>query len=189
MKNIFKKSNWIKFLFVLILSIGVIGCGPSTTTSPTGNPQKIEDIAAFDLTWYLKHTNNLVPINDYIIADGDYSLVDEDWFKQNILNTFNDFLFNNGVLLANKKKNDCDDFARAFSFYTRIKSMQCSAIDYDMAVADVYLQNFDFGHAINMVVVLDKNGNKKVIFIEPQGPKIITLTDQQKTEDVSYIGL
>lgn len=178
----------ITLLSILAVSLSLlVSCGPSTTTPITSKPTIQKSITSADVSWFIRRENGIDP-NYFTTADTNYVAVDEEWFKANIMDTFNAFLSKNGVAIADAKKNDCDNFARAFSFHTRVKSMQSKFMNADMAVGDLYYKNLDFGHAINVAIVLDKEGNKKLIFIEPQGPSIVKLDDEYKKYYIIYIG-
>jgi hypothetical protein len=173
---------------LLVCLLIIVGCKPSTTNVIISEPIQKENIYWSDLQWYIKYDSGLNS-TDTLYADNDYVLVDEDWFKENILNQFNDFLSKNGVYFGDANKNDCDNFSRAFSFFARVKSSQAKFLKYDIAVGELYYKNFDVGHAINFAIVLDKEGKKKIIFIEPQGPSIVNFSEEFKQSFVQYVGM
>lgn len=175
-------------LLVITLSIFVISCGPSTTSGIEGKPALQQEISSIELERFIKNSNS-VAADTFLFADATYTLVDEEWFKKNVLNKFNEFLVKNGVSSASVEKNDCDDFSRAFSFFVRVKSNQSNFIKYDISGGELYYRTLDMGHAINIAVVLDKNGNKKLLFIEPQGPSLVNLDDEYKKFYVIYVGM
>ena len=180
-------------LFILLFT----GCGkkqPTTALPVNIRPQLEYDMDWASLRWYIVKDKKLTADFD-IFADDYYTLVDEAFFTNNVLNKFDAFLLNNNIDLAASKKNDCDKFARGFSFFARAKSVQFTEIQYAMPVADYYYKvGFDKAHAINIAVVLDNNTNqKKLICIEPQTKTIInTATNPDFTNEmhtISFIGL
>jgi hypothetical protein len=173
---------------LLVCLLIIVGCKPSTTDIITSEPTIKENIYWSDLQWYIKNDSGLNSV-DTLYADNDYVLVDEIWFNENILNQFNDFLSKNGVYFGDVNKNDCDNYARAFSFFARVKSSQAKFLNYDIAVGELYYKDFDFGHAINFAIVLDKDGKKKMLYIEPQGPTIINFSEEYKESFVKYVGM
>lgn len=145
-----------------------------------------------------------VPVGDFITAanyvmpDETYLIVDEDWFKKEFLTTtgFQSFLFNNGIQNYSDLRNDCDDFSRAFSFYARIKFRAMGFKESSPSVGDLYYRTpydgtaqLGGGHAINIGVFLDKNGNKVIRFIEPQGPNFTQLDAETQKYYISFLGM
>jgi len=165
----------ISIILILLL---LTACKPSTTvTSITNKPQLQFDIRWQDLRWFITKDNKIIADYD-IFADSYYTIVDEAFFTNTVLNQFDNFLIKNNINLAITNKNDCDKFARGFSFFSRVKSIQCADIQYSMPVADFYYNlGFDKSHAINIAIVLDNITNqKKLLFIEPQTKSIIDTT-------------
>ena len=182
------KKNISLIIFIFVISILFFACSPKTTDPIDSKPPRHQEVYGMDIMRFMKNTNG-VNADSYIFADMKYTIVDEFWFKENIMREFNNFLFKNGVGFNDKKKNDCDDFARGFSFFSRVKSMQIKSIDYTLAVADVYYKTLDMGHAINAVIVIDNNEKWKLLFIEPQGPTIVQLDEEYKKFYVTYVGM
>jgi hypothetical protein len=176
--------------FVLVIAIGIlfIACGSKTTDPILSKPAMQQEVYGVDIMRFMQNTNG-IDARNYILADSKYTLVDEAWFKANVMNGFNNFLWRNGIAYVDKKKNDCDDFARGFSFFSRVKSMQLKSIDSSLAVADLYYRTIGDGHAINAAVVLNNFGEWKLLFIEPQGPSIIQLDDEYKKYYVIHVGM
>jgi hypothetical protein len=183
-------------LFVLLVSgLLLVSCKPSVSGD---KPAIQKNIGVSELMWFIRRDNGLVPSDAFIAADKYYVMVDEDWFKSKIVDGFNDYLFKNGVSRANAKKNDCDDFSRNFSCFVRNFSIQSSFLEYDISAGELYYTIPSemnpanpigiTGHAINVAVVLDKSGNKKIIYIEPQGPLMVQLEEETKKNYVSFIG-
>jgi hypothetical protein len=177
-------------LFAVVITTIVLltSCGPSTTGPIASKPTLQQEATGIEVMRFVKYTNQ-VDAYEFVTADSKYTLVDEAWFKANVLNGFNDFLVKNGVGAVNLKKNDCDDFSRAFSFFSRVKSMQASFMDSDLAVGDLYYKNFDVSHAINVAVVLDTDKKWKILFIEPQGPKVVDLQEEYRKFYVFHVGM
>ena len=197
-----------------------VGCGPSTTKKPSTKPSKYEQLHQVDCLTILR-TNKVglqpgiitkdfsvggrvigdwISAANYVMADSQYIIVEEEWFKKEILPGFQSFLFKNGIQNYKDLRNDCDDFARAFSFYVRIKFRTMGFLKATPAIGDIYYKYYDpnsnsetltSGHAINGGIFLDKNGNKVVRFIEPQGisPKFIELDESIKTTGITFFGM
>lgn len=207
------------FVALTIFCLVFTGCGPSTTDKPSTKPPRYEQIGSTDLVVYLRDSNIGIspgiitkdfevggyPVGDFITAanyvtpDIYYMMVDEDWFKKEILNpmAFRSFLFKNGIESYNDLRNDCDDFARAFTFYTRIKFRTMGFMKSTPAVGDLHYstpennegEKIGAGHAINIVVLLDKNGNKVIRFVEPQGPNFTELSEETKKYYINHMGM
>jgi hypothetical protein len=179
------------FINILILLIGCFlfwGCGPSTTTKPTKKPFRTEQVSSPDIMWILRRENNIDA--NFIMPDLFYTIVDEEWFKQEIMPGFQNFLSKNGINSYSELRNDCDDFARAFSFYVRVKFRTMGYMKSTPAVGDFYYSDFDTGHAINVGVFFDKSGNKVVRFIEPQfPPRFVNVDDEVKKFYVKHLGM
>lgn len=182
-------KKYISILIAIIAtSILFVACGPKTTGPITSNPAIQEEVYGMDVMRFMKNTNR-IDANEYVLADTKYTIVDEAWFRSNVMNGFNNFLSKNGVGFGDKKKNDCDDFARGFSFFSRVKSMQAKSLDSNLAVADVYYKTLEMGHAINAAVVFDNFKEWKLIFIEPQGPTVVTMDEEYRKYYVIHVGM
>ena len=207
------------FTTLVIFCLTFTGCGPSTTDKPSTKPTRYEQIPSNLLTKYLRDSGIGIapgiitedfevggyPVGDFITAanyvtpDTYYILVDEEWFEKEILNTlaFKSFLFKNGIQSYNELRNDCDDFARAFTFYSRIKFRTMGFLKATPAVGDLHYgtpndnsgTELGGGHAINIVILLDKNGNKVIRFVEPQGPKFVELDEETKKYYINHMGM
>lgn len=182
----------IKHLIIgIIITIFLSSCSPTSVQPVIDKPKISKDISYQDLRWFIVRENNIEPQAD-VFADNKYTLVDEEFFTKNVIQQYNKFLFNNNIMLGMSNKNDCDKYARGFSFFSRIKSVQCSDINYSMPVADYYYYTtLSTGHAINLTVVLDNKTSKmKILFIEPQGPIKINIDTLQPTNHfIEFIGM
>lgn len=209
---------WVSILYVITVML-IISCSPSTTSKPQTKPSRYEQIKQSQCLLILR-TNKVglqpgiltkdfsvggMVIGDwlsaanYVMADSEYIIVDEEWFKKEILPGFQAFLFKNGIQNFKDLRNDCDDFARAFSFYVRIKFRTMGFLKATPAVGDVYYKYYDpnggealtAGHAINGGIFLDKDGNKVVRFIEPQGiiPNFVDLDPSIRSTSIVFFGM
>jgi hypothetical protein len=135
----------------------------------------MEEVEQTNISWILRRENSIE--SNFIYGDEKYVVVSENWFISEILPGFKEFLVKNGISGYAKLKNDCDDFARAFTFYCRVKFRSLGYTDFSPAVGDFYYKwstgdnrntLLDGAHAICVGVFLDESGNKVVRFIEPQ---------------------
>jgi hypothetical protein len=172
------------FLFLVLFCLSVsIGCKPASKSGT--KPAKLEEIEETNISWILRRENNIENI-DFIFGDSKYVIVDENWFVEKVLFGFEQFLFDNGIQNYSLR-NDCDDFARAFSFYCRVKYRELGYMKSSPAVGDFYYKWSDGdpnsllnnGHAINVGIFFNSAGEKVVRFIEPQKPN--------KLYDISFI--
>lgn len=206
-------------LFVAIsIACLSIGCGPSTTKKPETKPQRYEEIEENQLVKFLRDSKvgispgiltkdfevggypvgDVISAANYVTPDEKYMIVDEEWFKKEILGDFGfkSFLFKNGIESYSSLRNDCDDFSRAFSFYVRIKFRTMGFKSSTPAVGDLYYRTpydgtaeLGGGHAINIGIFLDKNGSKVIRFIEPQGPNFVELDKETQEYYIDYMGM
>lgn len=183
------KYHLILFIILSLFCLIFIGCGPSTTSKPE-KPNLYSQEGSPQIMWTLRRDNG-IDANAMVFPDKYYIVVDEEWFKQKIMPGFQEFLFKNGIENYNKLKNDCDDFARSFSFYVRIKFRTMGYMESSPAVGDLHYSNLDVGHAINVGVFYEKNTTNKVVrFIEPQfPPRFVDLDEETKKYYVNYIGM
>lgn len=166
---------------ILVCICLFVGCSKKEIVKEAG----IQEIEQTNISWILRRENGIENIN-FIFGDSKYIIVNEDWFKKEILGGFKQFLFDNNIQNYSLR-NDCDDFARAFSFYCRVKYRSLGYMDYSPAVGDFYYKEstggqgslFDWAHAINIGIFVDNAGNKVVRFIEPQ--------EADELHDISYI--
>jgi len=196
-----------------------VACGPSTTKPPTTVPPRYEQVdQSICLNLFRENKIGIypgvltkdfevagIPVGDFITAanyvmpDGQYIIVDEEWFKREILNKmqFESFLFKNGIEGYNKLRNDCDDFSRAFTFFVRIKFRTMGFMKATPAIGDLHYSTpydnseteFGGGHAINIGIFLDKNGKRVIRFIEPQGPNFVELDEETKQYYIRFMGM
>ena len=198
----------------------ISACGPYTTKKPQTKPSKYEHIDKFQCLQILR-TNNIgiypgiltkdfsvggIVVGDwlsaanYVTADSHYVIVDEEWFKKEILPGFRGFMIKNGIQNYQDLRNDCDDFTRAFSFYVRVKFRTMGFLKSSPAIGDVYYNDYNSntgndgfggGHAINGGIFLDKNGKVVVRFIEPQGiiPSFVELDPIIKSTGIIFFGM
>ena len=214
------KNNLVGAASVAAICMSFVACGPSTTKKPDSFPPRTEQIISGDMLGLLRTekigiapgfftedfevggivVGDMISAANYVLPDSKYLIVDEEWFNDNILNTldFKEFLFRNGIENYSSLRNDCDDFARAFSFYVRIKFRTMGVKDSTPAVGDLYYSTpqdgtaeLGGGHAINVGVFLDKNGKKIIRFIEPQGtaPHFVELDDETRKYYIRFLGM
>lgn len=154
---------------------------------------KMEEVEQPNISWILRRENGIDA--NFIYGDEKYAVVSENWFISEILPGFNVFLVNNGINGYTKLKNDCDDFARAFTFYCRVKFRSLGYTDFSPAVGDFYYKwstgdnrntLLDGAHAICIGVFLDESGNKVVRFIEPQKANKLHTVDSIDEEIRKY---
>lgn len=169
----------MKYLYLSLLLLLLSSCSKPSSNQPlTDNRPKFQfDITWQNLRWFITEDNHFNADFD-LFSDQYYTIVDEAFFTNNILNQFDAFLVKNQINLTVTNKNDCDKFTRAFSFFSRTFSIQCTNIQYIIPVADFYYSvGLDKKHAINLIVVLDNITNqKKLIFVEPQTKSIINIS-------------
>jgi hypothetical protein len=173
----------------IIALLCLVACNPtSTTPRPHTKPAKYEKVGASDISWLLRRDNGIDA--NFILPDNYYAVVDEKWFDEEVIPGFQSFLFKNGVENYTQLRNDCDDFARAFSFYVRIKFRTMGYIDSTPAVGDFFYQTMDMGHAINVGVFFDATGKKIVRFIEPQALTTKVVIDEETRKYyVKHLGM
>jgi hypothetical protein len=208
----------IKILTISLIIVFGFSCGPSTVKKPKIPPTQYEQVhksVCFDV--FQSINLGIQPgiltkdftVGDYIVGDyltaanysmpdNQYVIVDETWFKNHILPGFEKFLWNNGIEGYKNLRNDCDDFARAFTFYVRIKFRTMGFLKASPAIGDLHYANppekqKEFGdlHAINIGIFLDAQGNKVVRFIEPQNnpPSFIQLDEETIKYYIHHMGM
>jgi len=113
-------------------------------------------------------------VRNILLTDDIYIVVSEDWFIDNLLVGYKKWMYeSHNNYMFKYDKNDCDDFARAFSFYCRTMGKYYPNFRCNFAVGDLFYKNISINHVINSVVVLDKNNKYKIIQIEPQDCRVI----------------
>lgn len=132
----------------------------------------VTNLSWSEIQWEVSRVNG-IQAHSVMYADKYYTVIPEETFNSLILDKFNTFLSQNGMVFGDAKKNDCDDFARAFSFFSRAVSIKNKEFAYDLAVGELLYETMDSGHAINVAIVLDKNNKTKLLYIEPQGPQVM----------------
>ena len=182
--------NLIPALIAVIVISIAIGCSPSTTKKPTVKPTTYSQEGSPQIMWTLRRDNG-IDSDSLIFPDREYIVVDEEWFVKHIIPGFQEFLFKNGIQNYSELRNDCDDFARAFSFYVRVKFRTMGYMKATPAVGDLHYGDLDKGHAINVGVFYEKGTTNKVVrFIEPQfPPRFVDLDEETKKFYVKYIGM
>ena len=183
----------LRYHFIIIVSVFCLvfmGCKPSTTSKPKGKPSQYSQEGSSQIMWTLRRENG-IDAYSLVFPDNYYIVVDEEWFKKQIMPGFESFLWTNGIQNYSAMRNDCDDFARAFSFYVRIKFRTLGYMKATPAVGDLHYRNLDMGHAINVGVFYEKGTTNKVVrFIEPQfPPRFVDLDEEIKKYYVRYIGM
>lgn len=187
-----KKLHIISIL--VAASMFFSSCSKSTTEAPSTEPDRYEEVPYGQISLTLRQEGKID--TTFVLPDTKYIIVSEKWFKNNIMPEFRSFLFNNGIDDFSKMRNDCDDFARAFSFYVRVKFRTMGYIKSSPSVGDFYY-NIPFsgngelggGHAINVGVFLDDNGNKVVRFIEPQTSSFTNVDEETRKFYVVHLGM
>jgi len=126
-------------------------------------------------------------------ADDKYCVVEEDWFVNTLLKEYYTFIDEVGIKEYQTERNDCDDYCRAFTFFCKIKSLRTLNINHSLTVADVFFhKNGDKkrNHAINLAIVLDKEGKLKLIYIEPQDASVFLNEDNRNiSRNVYFWGM
>lgn len=145
----------------------------SFSNTALSNKTAITNLGWPTIQWEISRVNG-IKAQSVIYADKYYTAISERDFKSLILDHFNEFLAANGMSFGDSKKNDCDDFARAFSFFSRVVSIKHKEFNYDLAVGELLYETMDGGHALNVAIVLDNNNKTKLLYIEPQGPQILS---------------
>lgn len=108
-------------------------------------------------------------------SDEKYCIIEEEWFTKTLLPEYLTFLSDTGMKEYIVERNDCDDFSRTLTFFSKMKSLKTLNVNYNFALGDVfYHKNGDkkHNHAINLAIVLDKDAKLKLIYIEPQDATI-----------------
>jgi len=185
-----KKSLIVYLLAIFFIIPLFISCGKSVITDSDGKPVNIELVADPQISWVLRRENGIDA--DVVYGDLNYAVVDEKWFINEVIGGFGNFLKKNGIDNYNALNNDCDDYARAFSFYCRVKFRQLG-YKASMAVGDFYYRTpydnsalLGGGHAMNVGIFLDTNGKKVVRLIEPQIPVRIYPVTHLDEETLKY---
>ena len=183
----------LKYRLILLTSIFCLvftGCKPSTVSKPEEKPTQYSQEGKPQIIWTLRRENG-IDSDSLVFPDHYYIVVDEEWFKQQIMPGFQSFLYKNGIQNYSEMRKDCDDFARAFSFYVRVKFRTMGYMKATPAVGDLHYSNLDMGHAINVGVFYEKGTTNKVVrFIEPQfPPRFVELDEETKKYYVKYIGM
>ena len=186
-----KKRFIITILLMILFIIPLTNsCSKSEIKDSTGKPVQIELVGNPDISWLLRRENGIDV--DVVYGDNQYAVVGEEWFVREIIGGFGEFLRRNGIETYTLS-NDCDDFARAFSFYCRVKFRQLGYDKASMAVGDFYYRTpydgsalLGGGHAMNIGVFLDKNGKRVVKLIEPQLPVRVYPLNHLDEETLKY---
>ena len=124
-----------------------------------------------------------------IAADPEYSLVSEKWIRDAATFNFTKFLDKLDMLEYNSNVNDCDDFARAFTLFSKFyfrKSLKNKNMNSCAVGEFYYLRTNGSYHAINFMIVLDENRNRKILFYEPQTGNFVNLTKDEIGSCVFY---
>lgn len=161
-------------LAIIIVFLCSCGNNTSTITSDVPVPSVLQTVTWAQIHWFLTQDEKL-NFSKYNYPDSFYTIVDEQYFTNNILNKYKLFLKSQGLEIGATNKNDCDKFARGLTFFTHIQAYHCPILTNTIPIADYYYElNFTKGHAINIIVVLDnKTLAKKLLYIEPQTQSII----------------
>ena len=208
--------KWIKTCIVILI-LGLSACGPSTVKPPS-EPPRYEQVHHSVCSQIFRDANlgikpgiitkdftvggilvgDFITASNYILPDTEYVIVDEDWFKRHIIPDFENFLWKNGIESYDKMRNDCDDFARAFTFYVRIKFRTMGFIKATPAIGDLHYSTpfvggglLGGGHAMNVGIFLNSSGEKVVRFIEPQTkpPSFVELDEETKKYYIKHLSM
>jgi hypothetical protein len=172
----------------LVVAIGVISCSLSKTTIHITPPQTITPtniITPRKTVGYdtISSTNIRILLNKWNIKPRMLEISDDDYIalpKSHVdayVKGYIGFATLNGLYPGRKQKNDCDDFARAFSFYFRASANRNTNFASNIAVADIYYCNTNESHAVNLIIVVSTNYQYEPIFVDP-GKAIVGATNK-----------
>ncbi|MCB1196472.1 hypothetical protein KDK77_09825 [bacterium] len=114
-------------------------------------------------------------------ADSSYAVPDYDWLITEFFSYYTEFMrkFN---AFEWRTSHDCDDKARTFCVLASLAHGQKTRPAEGIAIGEVwyYSQRLGGYHAINAAFASKKKHQPELVFIEPQVPAVISLTDQEK---------
>ena len=118
-------------------------------------------------------------------GDLTYSIPTKKWIDGEISINFEKFIDRMGMRKYSPDRNDCDDYARAFTLFCKVEYKRYNRDKkFSPAVGEFYYVK-DFSktnnraHAINFIVELDDVGNLKLSFYDPQLMKKVKLTEDE----------
>lgn len=126
----------------------------------------------------------------FLAADSEYAHPTENWFYGSFASALKTLFFQLNLTLWKAEENDCDDFARlaaafAQSLHARTKSKRPGTA---LAVGEFWYDRSSpdgpQAHAVNCAIVYD--GDYKLLFLEPQTQKRITLSQQEIASCSAY---
>lgn len=187
MNNLLEKifgSGIKKYIIIPIVAM-IIGCVIYLSVKEVRKPS-LEQASSIALSQ--EKLKDFMLDNDIesisVAADANYSLVAEKWIRGAASYEFEKFLFKVDMADYKSNINDCDDFARAFTVFSKFyfrKSLKDKSNLNPCAVGEFYYNKAGMGpHAINFVVALDENKKPKLLFFEPQTREFISLTKEEK---------
>jgi hypothetical protein len=127
-------------------------------------------------------TNNVSPWHCALIHDSSYVLPDPDWVEQTFSVAFKSYLY---TLEQNEyiaTVFDCENYAESAKVFMSFLHQKTKDKLPGQGIAfGIYVYQTDIGpmHAINFFIGMEQ-GEYKLFFFEPQGPRIIQLSDSER---------
>jgi len=178
-----------RYIVPIIISILVLFTSCSiirNIKSPNLSESSKVEISSEELKGFME--DNMVSVFVSLTADKCYNLSSMKWLRDVESEKFYDFLNYSGMLRYKLEINDCDDFARAFTFFCKReyrlsnRNIRCS-----IAVGEFYyITEKNKNHAVNFVIVLNSNRDKELLFYDPQLMKFVDLTVKERSSCYFY---
>lgn len=171
----------------LILVLALVGCGRQSIdpSDPIYAPISISHDGLRD---FLLETD-LDAWDGYALADRNYVVYREEWFRANYSSLLNQFYSDLKVKGWVADLRDCDDFSRLSSAFAKLlyANYKCRAKGTSVAFGEVYYKKdgAEF-HAVNLIVVADERNELKVLFFEPN-PQVLRVINLSSSEQASAL--
>lgn len=166
-------------LFILLLSVFFLGCGKVPSNTPIVSYQTLSSEQVKTLISNAAPDEVFLNWSQITLTDQNYILPTEQWVRTIFSESFQTFLFNYNVKDAQLGRNDCDNFALYARTIANVLNRHNPNAKSGLGIAfgeAIGFSNIET-HAINFVVVADKNKKAKIIFYEPQTGEIIDITN------------
>jgi hypothetical protein len=184
----------MKILFSLIVSLLLVGCGQehshqteSMPETPIGVPMVMSDV---DLQVCLQ-TNRFTVNGCAVFSNAKYWVPEESWAKEKLPA----ILLNNqvkvGMTKAVNEANDCDTFSKVGASAARIwhaNNNWATLPGTTIAVGEYYYTKWPgVRHAVVAVLTRTAKGKYTLVFIEPQGCKVIEPSREELDTCTNYL--
>jgi len=122
------------------------------------------------------------------ISSDKYALLGERWVRDKATFEYDIFLSKNGLSDYDYDINNCRDFALNFKKVVQEQFSDDSKSPYQPAIGVITYADFTSAdlHAANILIVLDKDKQPKLMFYEPQWKAFIDLSEDSKDNVVGY---